>query len=152
MKIWNWEVFLWDCLEIMEKLEKGKIDLIYIDPPFWFKMDEKFWMPKWKDTNYTSNYELINFFPITKAEKSYLHWMYPRLALMRELLSETWSIYIHLDWHVGHYVKILLDEIFWKENLVNEIVRWLKPWSRPNNWFWRKHENIFLYSKVFWKN
>jgi site-specific DNA-methyltransferase (adenine-specific)/adenine-specific DNA-methyltransferase len=49
--------------------------------------------------------------------------MYPRLALMRELLSETGSIYVHIDWHVGHYVKILLDEIFGKENMVNEIIR-----------------------------
>ena len=53
---------------------------------------------------------------------SYLKMMYPRLALMRELLSETGSIYVHIDWHVGHYVKILLDEIFGKENFRNEII------------------------------
>lgn len=54
---------------------------------------------------------------------SYLRYMYPRLALMRELLSENGSIYVHIDRHVGHYVKILLDEIFGKENFLNEVVR-----------------------------
>jgi site-specific DNA-methyltransferase (adenine-specific)/adenine-specific DNA-methyltransferase len=48
--------------------------------------------------------------------------MYPRLALMRELLSETGSIYVHIDWHIGHYLKIMLDDIFGKGNLLNEII------------------------------
>lgn len=46
----------------------------------------------------------------------------PRLVLMREFLSEKGSIYVHIDWHVGHYVKILLDDIFGKEKFLNEIV------------------------------
>ena len=49
---------------------------------------------------------------------SYLKMIYPRLVLMRELLSETGSIYVHIDWHVGHYVKIILDEIFGKEKIL----------------------------------
>lgn len=52
----------------------------------------------------------------------YLKMIYPRLVLMRELLSEQGSIYVHLDWHLGQYVKILLDEIFGKDNFINEIV------------------------------
>ena len=147
-----WKIFLWDNMLLMEQMPKWKIDLIYIDPPFWIKLDEKFWMEKWSKTDYKSSCYIIDMFPVSKWEKSYLHWMYPRLALMRELLSETGSIYVHIDWHVGHYVKIMLDEIFGKENIVNETIRWLKPWSRPDYWFWRKHETIFFYSKINWAN
>lgn len=53
---------------------------------------------------------------------SYLEMMVPRLILMRELLSEQGSIYVHIDWHVGHYLKVIMDEIFGKENFRNEIV------------------------------
>ncbi|MEI2642183.1 MAG: DNA methyltransferase [Candidatus Nanopelagicales bacterium] len=53
---------------------------------------------------------------------SYLAMITPRLILMRELLADTGSIYVHLDWHVGHYVKLVLDEVFGKDNFVNEII------------------------------
>ena len=74
--------------------------------------------------------------------------MVPRLALMRELLSPTGSIFTHIDWHVGHYVKILMDEIFGKQNLRNEIV-WCYhgPGSPGMRQYNRKHDTIFWYSK-----
>jgi adenine specific DNA methylase Mod len=74
--------------------------------------------------------------------------MYPRLALMRELLSDQGSIYVHIDWHVGHYVKILLDEIFGKENFMNEII-WFYDDApgRSNNFYPKKHDNIYWYKK-----
>ena len=78
---------------------------------------------------------------------SYLNMLYPRLALMRELLSEKGSIYVHIDWHVGHYVKILLDEIFGKENFVNEIVWHYPSMSITKSFFPRKHDSIFRYVK-----
>lgn len=142
-----WKIFLWDNMLLMEQMPKWKIDLIYIDPPFWIKLDEKFWMEKWSKTDYKSSCYIIDMFPVSKWEKSYLHWMYPRLALMRELLSETGSIYVHIDWHVGHYVKILLDEIFGKENFRNEIV-WCYTWpSNTKDDFPRKHDDIYRYTK-----
>ncbi len=81
---------------------------------------------------------------------SYLAMITPRLVLMRELLSERGSIYVHLDWHVGHYVKLLLDEVFGKQNLRNEIVwAYYGPGSpggmRQYN---RKHDVVFWYSKT----
>jgi len=66
---------------------------------------------------------------------------------MRELLSEKGSIYVHLDWHIGHYVKILLDEIFGKNNLVNEIIWQYRTGGVPQKGFAKKHDNIYLYSK-----
>jgi site-specific DNA-methyltransferase (adenine-specific)/adenine-specific DNA-methyltransferase len=74
--------------------------------------------------------------------------IYPRLVLMRELLSEQGSIYVHLDWHVGHYVKVLMDEVFGKENFRNEIVWHYRRWSAPSNKFQNMHDVLYLYSKT----
>lgn len=68
---------------------------------------------------------------------SYLKYMYERLVLMRELLAENGSIYVHLDWHVGHYVKVMMDEIFGYENFVADIV-WRREVSRG-----RKAQAVF---------
>ena len=73
--------------------------------------------------------------------------LYPRLVLMRELLSERGSIYVHVDWHCGHYVKILLDEIFGKENFRNEIIWCYKSPGKAKNFFKRKHDVILFYAK-----
>ena len=78
----------------------------------------------------------------------YLRMIVPRMVLMRELLSDLGSVYVHIDWHVGHYVKILLDEVFGKNSLKNEIV-----WKRSaiaasvNTQFRNSHDTIFLYGK-----
>lgn len=104
---------------------RGKIDLIYIDPPFDSKADyrTKITLP---NVNLSQKPTVIEQFAYADTWKdgtvSYLKMIYPRLVLMRELLSEKGSIYVHIDWHVGHYVKILLDDIFGKENFLNEIV------------------------------
>ena len=66
---------------------------------------------------------------------------------MKELLSERGSIYVHLDWHVCHYVKILMDEIFGKENLVNEIVWCYKSGGAGKSAFAKKHDDILFYRK-----
>jgi adenine specific DNA methylase Mod len=141
-----------DNLELMKQLPKGKIDLIYIDPPFGIKTDEKFGMIPWNKNNQNKN-EVDIIFPtlekiLTKGECNYLRWIYPRLVLMKELLSEKGSIYVHMDWHIGHYVKLLLDEIFSKYNFVNEIVWSYKDiGSRAVPYFKRKHNVIYMYQK-----
>ena len=77
---------------------------------------------------------------------SYLEYMYPRLVLMRELLSEHGSIYVHIDWHVGHYMKIILDDVFGKENFVNEIVWHYKTFQgQVKGYFPRKHDVLLMY-------
>lgn len=113
----------------------SKIDLIYIDPPFATGKDFK-----GKDGKflYSDKFTLA----------SYLAMITPRLYLMKELLSNTGSIYVHLDWHVGHYVKVVLDEIFGRDNLRNEIT-WCYhgPGSPGMKQFNRKHDQVFWYSK-----
>jgi adenine-specific DNA-methyltransferase len=80
---------------------------------------------------------------------SYLAMITPRLILMRELLSDSGSIYVHLDWHVGHYVKMMLDEVLGKDNFINEII-WKRQTSsgyKGSDGFGRNHDSLFLYAK-----
>lgn len=150
------KLYFGDCLCVCNNLlntpVKGNIDLIYIDPPFGFKMDERFGMIPWKKNTQPKN-RVDEILPeIEKLQDvgiaNYLRWLYSRLVLMRELLSDKGSIYVHLDWHVGHYVKLLMDEIFGKDNFVNEIVwQYDGPQSPSPIKFASKHDSIFRYAK-----
>ncbi len=78
---------------------------------------------------------------------SYLDMLYPRLQLMKRLLSEDGSIYVHSDWHANSYVRLLMDEIFGKNNMVNEIIWHYRRWSNVASTFQKMHDNILLYRK-----
>lgn len=129
---------------------RGKIDLIYIDPPFDSKADyrTKITLP---NANINQKPTVIEQFAYADTWKdgtvSYLKMIYPRLALMRELLSEQGSMYVHIDWHVGHYVKILLDDIFGKDNFVNEIIWHYSTGGLGSKTYARKHDSLYFYSK-----
>ena len=129
---------------------RGKVDLIYIDPPFDSKADyrTKISLP---GTDIQQKPTVIEQFAYADTWEegtiSYLKMIYPRLVLMKELLSERGSIYVHIDWHVGHYVKLLLDEIFGKDLLLNEIMWCYSIGGKGSRFFGRKHDVIFLYSK-----
>ena len=129
---------------------RGKVDLIYIDPPFDSKADyrTKLTLPGGDISQKPTTIEQFAYADTWKdGTVSYLRMLYPRLVLMRELLSDHGSIYVHIDWHVGHYVKVLMDEIFGKENFVNEIVWCYSGPQRSFQNFSRKHDLIFLYRK-----
>jgi len=137
---------------------RGKIDLIYIDPPYDSKADyrTKIELP---GASIDSKPTVLEQFAYAdtwsnnvggeevKGTVAYLKYMYPRLVLMRELLSERGSIYVHLDWHVGHYTKLLLDDIFGKDNFRNEIIWCYSSGGRSKTTFPKKHDDIYLYSK-----
>lgn len=137
---------------------RGKIDLIYIDPPYDSKADyrTKIELP---GASIDSKPTVLEQFAYAdtwsnnvggeevKGTVAYLKYMYPRLVLMRELLSERGSIYVHVDWHIGHYLKIMLDEIFGKENFINEIIWHYGGPSPIKTAYARKHDIIFFYSK-----
>ncbi len=104
---------------------RGKIDLIYIDPPFDSKADyrTKIHLPSVDIEQKPSVIEQFAYSDTWKdGTKSYLEMIVPRLVLMRELLSEQGSIYVHIDWHIGHYVKVIMDALFDKANFRNEII------------------------------
>jgi len=131
----------------------GKINLIYIDPPFFtgsdFAVRAKVGQEEVeKEPSIIEQRAYIDTW--SQGIASYLKYMYERLVLMRELLADDGSIYVHLDWHVGHYVKVLMDEVFGYENCSNEIV-----WRRGNvnvhttaPQFARNHDTILFYSKT----
>ena len=127
-----------------------KVDLIYIDPPFDSKADyrTKLTLPGGDISQKPTTIEQFAYADTWKdGTVSYLRMLYPRLVLMRELLSEHGSIYVHIDWHVGHYVKVLMDEIFGKNNFVNEIVWHYPSMSRTDSNYPRKHDVLFFYVK-----
>jgi len=129
---------------------RGKVDLIYIDPPFDSKADyrTKLTLPGGDISQKPTTIEQFAYADTWKdGTASYLRMLYPRLVLMRELLSDHGSIYVHIDWHVGHYVKVLMDEIFGKENFQNEIIWHYIKGASGNDRFGRKHNTLLFYSK-----
>ena len=109
---------------------RGKVDLIYIDPPFDSKADyrTKVVLPGVELEQKPSVIEQFAYSDTwSDGTASYLAMITPRLILMRELLADTGSIYVHLDGHVGHYVKIVMDDIFGKDKFINEIA-----WKRSH--------------------
>ncbi len=130
---------------------RSKIDLIYIDPPFDSKADyrTKVTLP---GADIEQKPTVIEQFAYADTWKdgtaSYLRMLYPRLALMRELLSDKGSIYVHIDWHVGHYVKVLMDEIFGKDKFRNEIIwEYQGAWVESDKFYPRRHNTILVYGK-----
>ena len=131
---------------------RGKIDLIYIDPPFASGADyvRKVKLRGKKEDLEAEGHSVIEQTQYTDiwANDNYLQFMYERLILMRELLSDKGSLYLHCDWHKNHYLRILLDEVFGNDNFHNEII-----WQRSSSGktisrnFSRDTDTIFWYSK-----
>jgi adenine-specific DNA-methyltransferase len=141
----------------------GKVNLIYIDPPFDTGADFSFTAtvpdgPESEDHDpftFTKEPSLIEhkaYRDIWGGAQShldaYLKWFYETIVILHELLREDGSIYVHLDWHGGHYAKIILDEVFGQENFLNEIVWWYYNKFQGNvNRFASDHDVIFWYRK-----
>ena len=153
-----------ECLSACAYLkEKGvKVDLVYIDPPFASGADyaKKVYIrrnPKVAEAikqaeTEVDNEELRNFeekmYGDVWDKERYLNWMYENLMAIKSVMSDTASIYVHLDWHIGHYVKILMDEIFGEDNFRNEIV-WKKysgVKNQASSMFTTQTDSIFYYS------
>jgi len=154
----NWSnlIFHGDNKEILSTLLvngfRGKIDLIYIDPPFdsgadYVRKVELRGVKNKLEGESQSLLEQTQYTDIWKND-TYLQFMYERLILLRELLSEQGSIYLHCDWHKSHHLRFLLDEIFGEENFVNEIVWHYQQGTKGETTFGRKHDNILIYSKT----
>ena len=148
---WINKIYWGDNLQVMSHLIKnfrGKIKLVYIDPPFDSKADYKKRIKLRGQTvaNDLNSFEEKQYTDIWTNDE-YLQFMYERLILLKELLSDTGSLYLHCDWHKSHYLRCILDEIFGQENFRNEIV-----WQRFNfhadaNKFGVVHDTILFYSK-----
>jgi adenine-specific DNA-methyltransferase len=152
-----------DCVSACAFLKDKniKIDLVYIDPPFASGADyaKKIYLrrnPKVAEAIAQAEEDLA--FDDIKAfeekmygdiwnKEDYLNWMYENLMAIKAVMSDTASIYVHLDYHISHYVKILLDEVFGEDNFKNEII-WQRVYSHNDtDKYGHIHDVIFFYSK-----
>lgn len=148
---WINKIFWGDNIQVMSHLLKeyrGQIDLIYIDPPFDSKADykKKIFLKGKNLENDQSAFEEKQYTDIWNNDE-YLQFMHERLILMRELLSDKGTIFLHCDHHKSHYLRCILEEIFGVDNFLNEII-WKYAGARVGkSFFGRKHDNIFWYAK-----
>ena len=130
--------------------EQGGLKLIYIDPPFDvgadFSMDiEIGGETLTKDPNILE--EIAYRDTWGKGADSFLAMIYERLVLMRDLLAEDGSIYVHCDWRVNSYIRLAMDEIFGRDNFINQISWYYRRWNIAGKMFAANHDNIFYYAK-----
>jgi len=144
---WKNKLFWGENLEVLlfllKEFEK-KIDLIYIDPPFFSGVNYKIEITE-KDKSFDS----IAYNDHWKNDlDSYLQMLYERITLFEKLLSPTGLLFIHLDWHASHYIRLILDEVFGENNFVNNIVwYYYNKYSTGKKNLPRAYDNILLYSK-----
>ena len=142
---------------LREEIEKqGGIKLIYIDPPFDVGADFSMEIEIGDDT-FTKNPNVLEEIAYRdtwgKGSDSFISMIYERLTLMRDLLADDGSLYLHCDYRVSAFLKVILDEIFGKNNFRNELIWSYSGWRRSDNQqFSRKHDTIYYYSKsAKWK-
>lgn len=149
---WLNKIFWGDNLQVMSHLLKeyrGQVDLVYIDPPFDSKADykKKVKLRGRQVTNDQSAFEEKQYTDIWTND-DYLQFMYERFIMLRELLSESGTIYLHCDYRRSHYLKLIMDEVLGSDQFINEII-----WLRTNahnmkaKGFARSNDNILFYTK-----
>lgn len=149
---WINKIFWGDNLQVMSHLLKeyrGQIDLIYIDPPFDSKADYKKKVEVkviGKTTSDGSSFEEKQYGDIWTNDE-YLQFMYERLLIMRELLSDKGAIYLHCDYHKMHYLRIIMDEVFGADNHLNSLVWMYSTRSAIKSTWKRTHDDILFYKK-----
>jgi DNA modification methylase len=148
---WLNKIFWGDNLQVMSHLLKeyrGKVQLVYIDPPYDSKADYKKTI-QLKGKNLVSEQTAFEDKQYTDiwTNDEYLQFMYVRFVLIRELLSDTGCIYVHCDWHKSHHLRCILDEVFGQNLFVNEVIWHYSGAGTPKGCWAKRHDNIFLYSK-----
>ncbi len=145
------QLYRGDNLAIMAALlphYEGRIDLIYADPPFFTNRKFPARIGRGEDSRKPAEWQLAEgYADHWKDLDEYIQFLYQRLALMHRLLSPTGTLYLHLDWHANAYARLLLDEIFGPERLLNEII-WAYHGPSPiRSAFNRKHDTLLVYTK-----
>ena len=134
---------------LTEKQMAGKVQLVYLDPPFFSKADygaeiklsvkDGIKVPAMKQPAYKDTWE--------NGMEEYLTELAARLLLIRELLAKEGCVWVHLDHHATHYVRVLLDEVFGEKNFVNEVIWTYKSGGATKRSFAKKHDNLLFYAK-----
>lgn len=149
---WMNKIFWGDNLQVMSHLLKeyrGKVDLIYIDPPFDSKVDYKkeIKLRNEKVKGDSSLFEEKQYGDLWTNDE-YLQFIYERVTVLKELLSDGGSIFVHCDWHRQHYIRMILDSIFGPGMFKNEILWCYSIGGKGDRFFGRKHDTIFWYTKT----
>ena len=136
---------------LREEIEaQGGIKLIYIDPPFDVGADFSMDIAIGDDT-FTKKPNVLEELAYRdtwgKGADSFIAMIHERLVLMRDLLAEDGSIYVHCDWRVNGYIRLVLDEVFGKGNFLNQISWYYRRWNIAGKMFASNHDNIFVFSK-----
>jgi site-specific DNA-methyltransferase (adenine-specific) len=145
------QLILGDNLQVMSALLpefEGKINLIYADPPFFSNRKYPMRIGRGEDSRNPKEWQLAEGYPDHWTDlDAYLDMLYPRLSVMHRLLAPTGTLYLHLDWHANAYARLILDELFGQERLLNEII-WVYHGPSPiRSAFNRKHDTILVYTK-----
>ncbi|MEI8652434.1 site-specific DNA-methyltransferase [Pseudoalteromonas sp. Hal273] len=154
---WINKIFWGDNLQVMSHLLKefrGKVDLVYIDPPFDSNADYGKKVRLKKKSGITGDQNAFEEKQYTDlwSNDEYLQFMYERIVLLKELLSDTGLFYLHCDYHKSHHLRCILDEVFGQENFINECV-WKRTTAHGDAKQGAKrydivHDNILVYSKT----
>ncbi|MGZ4848465.1 MAG: DNA-methyltransferase [Halobacteriota archaeon] len=160
-------IYCGDCKNVLAEIPDESIDLIYLDPPFFSRKEyENFWIKDkvttlkfsdkgWEDLRYSINPAILKEYEeIEKRWRSGHMGIYVFIAYIRERVEQCWrvlkptgSIYLHCDWHAGHYLKVMMDEVFGYNNFRNEIIWRSSNSTKSKKRFGTIHQTIFFYAK-----
>lgn len=130
-----------DNLHRLAQFPNECIDLIYLDPPFFSNRNyEVIWGDEAEVRSFEDRWE--------GGINVYVNWMHERVMEMHRILKPTGSIYLHCDWHAGHYLKAMMDDVFGVNQFRNEVIWYYKTGGMSKRWFGRKHDTIFWYTKT----
>lgn len=134
------KLILGDNLDILKTLKDESVDLIYIDPPFFSNKNY--------EVVFGDEAEIRSFEDRWEGGINvYVEWMKERVKELYRVLKPTGSFYLHCDWHASHHLRVMLDEVFSKDNFQNEIIWHYNRWTAASKRFQRMHDTIFLYTK-----
>lgn len=137
---WRNQLFCGDCLNVLDRIEDDSIDLIYIDPPFY---SQRYYEMIWGDQA-----ERFAFEDRWRGGiQTYINYLIERVQKLHAKLKPTGTIYVHLDWHIAHYMKVEMDKVFGYNNFRNEIAWCYRGGGVPRKDFARKHDTILRYTK-----
>lgn len=138
---WKNKLILGDNLDILKTLKDESIDLIYIDPPFFSNKNY--------EVVFGDEAEIRSFEDRWEGGINvYVEWMKERVKELHRVLKPTGSFYLHCDWHASHHLRVMLDEIFGKDNFQNEIIWAYRTGGATQRRWSRKHDNIYFYTKT----
>jgi site-specific DNA-methyltransferase (adenine-specific) len=128
-----------DALTLLQKYADESVDMIYTDPPFGTGKKQVMGRKK--------NGKVISKTQYADPKQQYLSFMTDHIKEMHRVLKDTGTLYLHLDWHFGHHVRCILDNVFGEENFLNEII-WSYDFGARGRTCWpKKHDNIYVYAK-----